>query len=90
MVPLLLIAAVAGVIAFVARSFLGPRVSIPEHLLHHPAAWSANLIGPQEFKEINEIMREFKEFPTNINAGLKHVNFTIKYEHIGKQLFLPL
>jgi len=85
---LLVIAVIALVAALYVRNLFSKRVTIPEHLLHHPATWMPNLIGPREFKEINEIMREFKEFPTNINAGLKFVNFTIAYEHIGKRVFI--
>lgn len=80
----IIVSALVGLIAFTAKTLLSNRVSIPEHLLHHPAGWLPNLIGPEENREINEIMREFKDFPTNVNAGLKHVNFTMMHEHVGK------
>lgn len=84
------LAAFAALAAFVVNFLTADRTFIPSHLLGHPSAWMANIIGPREFEEINQIMRDFKEFPTNINAGLKHVNFTMKHEHIGEDLLEPL
>ena len=91
--PVIIISSSVLLIAYLTKNLLSNRVTIPEHLLHHPAGWMSDLIGPEEFKQINRIMREFKEFPTNVNAGLKHVNFTIRHEHVGKsklQIEVPL
>lgn len=89
-VSLLMLSVVVGLVGLVVKSLLSTRVNIPEHLLHHPASYTHDMIQMEEFKAINEIMRDLRDFPTNVNAALMNVNFTIKHDHIGKPPSLRL
>jgi hypothetical protein len=59
------------------------RREIPEHMLHHPAHAIPNLISESHFKELNQLMRQMKEFPSNVD-DLTTTGFIPKHEHIGE------
>jgi hypothetical protein len=61
-----------------------PRSNIPSHLLHHSALWIDQFISNENFIELNNIIREMRFFPSNIDADLKTGGFTARYEHIGE------
>lgn len=61
-----------------------PRAQIPSHLLNHPAEWIPNFIPQEDFDALNEIIREMKDYPSNLDADLKTGGFTVRYEHIGE------
>ena len=48
-----------------------PRADIPSHLLGHPILNIKNMVPKDIGAKLNTILREMREFPTNINADLK-------------------
>ena len=76
-----------GFLSFFIISYLHymPRSDIPKHLLHLPAQYVTNLISQEHFIELNQLMREMKEFPSNMD-DLRTIGFTPKHEHIGEAI----
>lgn len=64
-------------------SFL-KRSDIPTHLLNHTAEWIPNFLSEEDFNSLNQIVKEMKDFPTNVDADLKTGGFKVRYEHIGE------
>ena len=60
-----------------------PRSDIPQHLLNLPALFVENLISPESFKDLNDLMREMEVFPSNVD-DLRSIGFTPLHEHIGE------
>eukprot|EP01094_Clydonella_sp_ATCC50884_P011068 TRINITY_DN2086_c0_g1_i1.p1 TRINITY_DN2086_c0_g1~~TRINITY_DN2086_c0_g1_i1.p1 ORF type:complete len:431 (-),score=189.18 TRINITY_DN2086_c0_g1_i1:129-1421(-) len=61
--------------------YAAPRVSLPDHLLHHPAVYVPDLISPEVGAELRRLAKEMKEFPTNSN-DLKF--YKTRHEHVGE------
>lgn len=77
------LAALISVLIFgVGRLF--PRLDTPEHMLHQPAFAIPNLMSDEQFIALNDIIKEMKEFPSNIDADLKTGGFAPLHEHIGE------
>lgn len=84
--PNLFNSALAGAfVSFVVITYLQfmPRSNIPSHLLNLPALFIEELISPESFKDLNDLMREMKEFPSNMD-DLRSIGFTPMHEHIGE------
>ena len=56
------------IIGAVLLGFIPPRANIPNHLLNHPIMQIPDMIPPHIGKELNIIMRELKDYPTNMNG----------------------
>ena len=67
----------------VAVLFNLPRADIPSHFLGHPYLQIPQIIPTEMGASLNEILRELKDYPTNINADLK-TGFSGAVEHIGE------
>jgi hypothetical protein len=61
-----------------------PRAQIPSHLLNHHAEWIPDFIPQEDFDALNGIIREMKDFPSNLDADTKTGGFTVRHEHIGE------
>jgi hypothetical protein len=78
----LLVAAISASVYFYLHNL--PRAEIPSHLLNHPAEWIPDFIPQEDFVALNQIIREMKDFPSNLDADTKTGGFKVRYEHIGE------
>lgn len=60
-----------------------PRANIPNHLLNHKYLQIEKIIPDEIGLELNKILRELHEYPTNINADLR-TGYTGAIEDIGE------
>jgi hypothetical protein len=60
------------------------RSAIPDHLLNHPVEYTPNLISENTANELNKLVREMEEFPSNIASDLKTGNWNIRHLHVGE------
>ena len=74
---------VVAVAVYVGTSERFARASIPAHLLGHPVISIDQLIPTTVGAELNAILRDLKEYPTNLNADLK-TGFAGSIEEVGE------
>lgn len=72
-----------GVVAVIVFTIFRPRAVIPPHLAGHPVLNVDGLIPTEAGKQLNELIREMQDFPSNLNADLKS-GFSGAREDIGE------
>ena len=61
------------------------KSQIPNHLLGHKVLSVPQIISPENSKKLNAILRELRNYPTNVNADLK-TGYTGCTEEIGEAI----
>jgi hypothetical protein len=69
--------------AFAVYIHLLPRAQIPEHLTNYAAFAKDELIPPETAKSLMEVVKEFRDFPSNVDQS-KAQGFKPTYEHVGE------
>lgn len=75
-------ALVAALVAVVLYRL--PRIDIPQHMQNHKMSFIPDLISKQSHTELNALMRELAEYPSNIVADLITGGFVAEHEHVGE------